>query len=64
MTGWAYRHLRSFRAKNGFPYSAYVWVYSRIYRAHMRVIHRFGRHHFIGLMPETRRCSWCGYRRA
>jgi hypothetical protein len=46
----------------------YLYVYCRlIYRHHMRLLHRFGRHWFTHLRPmggpEQDWCQWCGERR-
>ncbi|WP_329215264.1 hypothetical protein OG352_06450 [Streptomyces sp. NBC_01485] len=53
-----YRHIPSFKREDGSLYTAYVAIYSRIYAARMRYLHRRGRHAAQrGIDP---RCSWCG----
>lgn len=55
-----FAHLRSFRREAGAPYDQYVWLYSRIYAAAMKVIHRAG---FCWLRARPlggRHCDWCG----
>lgn len=57
MTGWAYRHVRSFRREQGGLYAAWVAVYSRCHAARMRHLHNHGRH---GRLMSNGRCTWCG----
>lgn len=52
-----YRYIPSFKREEGGLYSLYAAVYSRIYAARMRYLHRRGRH---GPSPHGR-CQWCGH---
>ncbi len=56
--------LKSFRRESGFPYEQYVWVYSGLYSAAQRYIHRRGQHWFKHCGPDGTDlwCQWCGLR--
>lgn len=52
-----YRYIPSFKRESGVSYNLYVAVYSRIYTARMRHLHRRGRH---GALMASGPCHWCG----
>lgn len=52
----AYQRIPSFKRESGGLYRLYASIYSRIYAARMRYLHRRGRH---GHSPRGR-CNWCG----
>jgi len=57
---FAYRRIPSFRREGGGLYSAYVAVYSRVYAARMRYLHKRGRHGRGASHSIAPRCQWCG----
>lgn len=57
---FAYRHIPSFKREAGGIYHLYVAVYSRIYAARMRYLHKRGRHGSGAPHSIAPRCQWCG----
>lgn len=56
----AYRHIPSFKREAGGLYHRYTAVYSRIYAARMRYLHKRGRHGRGAPRGIDPRCNWCG----
>ncbi|MCM3822257.1 hypothetical protein ACP4TB_28735 [Streptomyces sp. DR3-1] len=59
LDGFLYRWVPSFGREQGRLHAAYVFVRSNLYAAHMRRLHRAGRHS----RPRPgldQRCTWCG----
>lgn len=56
----AYRHIPSFKRESGGLYSLYATVYSRVYAARMRYLHKRGRHGPDAPHSISPRCQWCG----
>lgn len=55
----AHRHIPSFKREADGMYGLYATLYSKIYAARMRHLHRRGRHGRTGPGLDTR-CQWCG----
>ena len=56
----AYRRIPSFKREAGGLYHLYAAVYSRIYAARMRHLHKRGRHGPGAPHGIAPRCTWCG----
>jgi hypothetical protein len=57
---FGYRHIPSFKREEGGLYNLYVGVYSRVYAARMRYLHKRGRHGRGAPHSIAPRCQWCG----